>query len=90
MARDFNAFKMAQKQFDEAAEMLGLDQGTREFLRWPRRELHFTIPLKRDNGTVEVFHGFRVQHNDARGRARAASAFTRTRQSTRCALLPPG
>jgi len=75
MARDFNAFKMAQKQFDEAAEMLGLDHGTREFLRWPRRELHFTIPLKRDNGTVEVFHGFRVQHNDARGPCKGGIRF---------------
>ena len=75
MARDRNAFEMAQAQFDSVAEMLGLDEGTRAFLRWPRRELHFTIPLKRDNGAVEVFHGFRVQHNDARGPAKGGIRF---------------
>ena len=75
MARVFNAFAMAQAQFDAVAEKLGLDQGTREFLRWPRRELHFTVPVKRDNGSVEVFHGFRVQHNDARGPAKGGIRF---------------
>ena len=75
MARDRNAFEMAQAQFDSVAEMLGLDEGTRAFLRWPRGELHFTIPLKRDNGAVEVFHGFRVQHNDARGPAKGGIRF---------------
>ena len=75
MARDRNAFEMAQAQFDSVAEMLGLDAGTRNFLRWPRRELHFTIPLKRDNGDVDVFHGFRVQHNDARGPAKGGIRF---------------
>jgi glutamate dehydrogenase (NAD(P)+) len=75
MSSDFNPFKMAQGQFDEVAEMLGLDQGTREFLRWPRRELHFTVPVRRDDGSVEVFHGFRVQHNDARGPAKGGIRF---------------
>ena len=75
MARDRNAFEMAQAQFDGVAEMLGLDAGTRNFLRWPCRELHFTIPLKRDNGDVDVFHGFRVQHNDARGPAKGGIRF---------------
>ena len=39
----------------------------REFLRWPMREYHFRIPVRMDNGTMQVFEGFRVQHNDARG-----------------------
>ena len=72
---EFNPFSMAQEQFDQAAAMLGLDQGTCKFLRWPRRELHFTIPIKRDSGTIEVFRGFRVQHNDARGPAKGGIRF---------------
>ncbi len=75
MSREFNAFAMAQTQFDAVAEMLDLDSGTREFLRWPHREIHFTLPIKRDNGTVEVFHGFRVQHSDARGPAKGGIRF---------------
>lgn len=73
--QSFNAFKMAQQQFDEIAEKLGLDQGTRELLRTPMREYHFTIPVKMDDGTVRVFQGFRVQHNDARGPGKGGIRF---------------
>ena len=52
MSKQFNAFAMAQQQFDAVAEKLGLDPGMRELLRWPRRELHFTIPVKMDSGQV--------------------------------------
>ncbi len=62
-----NPFAIAQQQLDEAAERLGLDKGTHEFLRWPMREYHFTVPLKMDNGTTRVFKGYRVQYNNARG-----------------------
>jgi len=62
-----NPFEIAQRQLDEAAAKLGLDDGTRELLRVPRREVHITIPIKMDNGTVKVFRGFRVQYNAARG-----------------------
>lgn len=67
MNRPFNAFEMAQSQFDEGAGFLGLDSPTRELLRWPLREYAFAIPVRMDDGRVEVFRGFRVQHNDARG-----------------------
>jgi glutamate dehydrogenase (NAD(P)+) len=63
----FNPFQMAQAQFDKVADYLGLDQGTRELLRCPIREYHFQIPVRMDNGKMQVFKGFRVQHNDARG-----------------------
>ncbi len=62
-----NAFEMAQQQFDHVAEMLNLDPQVREMLRWPMREYHFRIPVHMDDGTIRVFEGFRVQHNDARG-----------------------
>jgi len=63
----FNPFAIAQQQLDEAAEKLGLDRATHEFLRWPQREYHFTLPVRMDNGQVRVFKGYRVQYNSARG-----------------------
>ena len=63
----FNAFHMAQTQFDKVADLLDLDQATRALLREPLREYHFLIPVRMDDGKVQVFRGFRVQHNDARG-----------------------
>ena len=67
MAGTTNAFEMAQRQFDHVAELLKLDPQVREILRWPMREFHFRIPVRMDDGTIRVFQGFRVQHNDARG-----------------------
>jgi glutamate dehydrogenase (NAD(P)+) len=52
---------------DQAAEIMGLDPATHELLRWPLREMHVTLPVKMDDGTTRVFHGFRVQYNDSRG-----------------------
>jgi glutamate dehydrogenase len=71
----FNPFEMAQKQFDAVAEKLGLDQGSRDFLRTPAREFHFNIPVRMDDGNVKVFKGFRVQHSDARGPAKGGIRF---------------
>lgn len=67
MAASTNAFEMAQRQFDHVAELLKLDPQVAELLRWPMREFHFRIPVRMDDGTMRVFEGFRVQHNDARG-----------------------
>jgi glutamate dehydrogenase (NAD(P)+) len=65
----FNAYADAVAQFDRLADLMGLDQPTRELLRHPSHEHRLTLPVRLDDGTVEVFHGFRVQHNDARGPA---------------------
>ncbi len=73
--KSFNAFKMAQQQFDETAEMLKLNHGARELLRNPMREYHFSIPVRMDNGEVQVFRGFRVQHNDALGPCKGGIRF---------------
>ena len=64
---DLNPFRIAMRQFDTAAEKLGLDPGLREVLRRPRRALSVSIPIKMDDGRLKVFEGFRVQHNNARG-----------------------
>ena len=73
--KPFNAFEMAQKQFDDVAEKLGLDTATRELLRNPLREYHFSIPVRMDDGGYRVFKGFRVQHNDARGPCKGGIRF---------------
>ncbi len=67
MSEQINAFEMAQQQFDHVAELLHLDPQVAEVLRWPMREYAFRIPVRMDDGTLRVFQGFRVQHNDARG-----------------------
>jgi glutamate dehydrogenase (NAD(P)+) len=90
MKEGFNAFEMAQAQFDRVADMLGLEGGVRELLRWPMREFHFTIPVRMDDGSVKVFRGFRIQHNDLRGPAKGGSASTPRRRPTRCGRWRPG
>jgi len=73
--KGFNAFKMAQQQFDQVAESLGLDEATRDLLRNPMREYHFSIPVRMDDGSVKIFQGFRVQHNDSRGPCKGGIRF---------------
>ena len=73
--KGFNAYKMAQEQFDKVAGQLELDQATRDLLRAPIREYHFLIPVRMDDGSVEVFKGFRIQHNDARGPCKGGIRF---------------
>ncbi len=73
--KPFNAFEMAQQQFDAAAEKLGLDQATRDLLRSPLREYHFLIPVRMDDGSTKVFRGFRIQHSDARGPCKGGIRF---------------
>jgi glutamate dehydrogenase (NAD(P)+) len=67
---DLNPYRIAQIQFDLAAEYLKLDQGVRQILRTPKRMLEVSIPTKMDNGQIKVFTGYRVQHNVARGPAK--------------------
>jgi glutamate dehydrogenase (NAD(P)+) len=68
-ASSFNPFADAQAQFDRLADLMGLDEPTRALLRTPGHEHRLTLPVRLDDGSVEVFQGFRVQHNDARGPA---------------------
>jgi glutamate dehydrogenase (NAD(P)+) len=75
MTELINAFHMAQSQFDHVAGMLGLDSEVAEMLRWPMREFKFMIPVHMDDGSIRVFFGYRVQHNDARGPAKGGIRF---------------
>lgn len=62
-----NPFEIAQAQLDRAAKKLKLDPGIHAVLREPMREMHITLPIKMDDGSIKLFKGFRVQYNDARG-----------------------
>jgi len=65
-----NPLANAQRQFDDAAELLDLDKGLRAVLREVKRQLIVSIPVKMDDGSVHAFEGYRVQHNVARGPAK--------------------
>ncbi|MFQ5792923.1 MAG: Glu/Leu/Phe/Val dehydrogenase, partial [Acidobacteriota bacterium] len=70
VTEDLNPFHIASKQFDTAAEILNLEDGMREVLRTPKRQLVVSIPTRMDDGTIRVFEGYRVQHNIALGPAK--------------------
>jgi len=70
VAARINPWEVAQRQFDLAAERLGLDEGMRRVLREPRREFTVHFPVHMDDGSVQVFTGYRVQHNLGRGPAK--------------------
>jgi glutamate dehydrogenase (NAD(P)+) len=65
-----NPFEIAVRQFHIAADHLGLDTGLRKVLSNPKRSLVVSIPVRMDDGRIEVFEGYRVQHNVARGPAK--------------------
>lgn len=66
---------VALQQMNEAADRLGLDQSIRNLLSKPKRVLSVSVPVKMDDGRVEVFDGYRVQHNLARGPAKGGIRF---------------
>ena len=65
-----NPYVTAQRQFDQAASILGLDEGMRNVLREVRRELTVNFPVRMDDGSIRIFTGYRVQHNLTRGPAK--------------------
>ncbi|HEX7949704.1 MAG TPA: Glu/Leu/Phe/Val dehydrogenase [Candidatus Limnocylindrales bacterium] len=69
------ALSAAIEQFDAAADHLSLDPGLRAILRVPKRELTVRFPVRLDDGSVQVFQGYRVQHNVARGPAKGGLRF---------------
>ncbi len=72
---NLNPFAIAQQQLDEAARILKLDEATHQMLRWPVRELHVSLPVRMDDGSIQVFKGFRVQYNDSRGPTKGGIRF---------------
>ena len=64
---DTPTFRLAVSQFDQAAEAMHLDHNLRERLKQPQRSLVVSIPVRMDDNRVEVFTGYRVQHDSSRG-----------------------
>ena len=78
-AREFkedNPFESMMERFDEAAHRLDLDPNIYKILRWPNRELTLYIPVMMDDGNYQVFTGYRVQHNFARGPAKGGIRYS--------------
>jgi glutamate dehydrogenase (NAD(P)+) len=71
-----NPYDVAVAQFDEAADRLGLSRAMRAILRNPKRELTVNFPVRMDNGSVQMFTGYRVQHNINRGPAKGGIRFS--------------
>lgn len=68
--KEENPFESMMSRFDHAAQLLELDPDLYKVLRVPNREITVYIPVFMDNGSIEVFTGYRVQHNFARGPAK--------------------
>jgi glutamate dehydrogenase (NAD(P)+) len=64
---DSDVFRMACRQFDQAADAINLPEEIRDRTKYPRRCIAVSLPVKRDNGAVTVFEGYRVQHNLSTG-----------------------
>jgi glutamate dehydrogenase (NAD(P)+) len=73
--QSYNSFKVAQSQVEAAAKLLNLDQATLDLLLWPQREFTFTLPVTMDSGDIKILHGYRIQHNFARGPAKGGIRF---------------
>jgi glutamate dehydrogenase (NAD(P)+) len=67
---ELNPFEIAKQQFNKAADYLNLDASLRNVLSSPKRQLIVSVPVKMDGGDVQLFEGYRVQHNIARGPAK--------------------
>ena len=72
---DSDVFKQACRQFDQAADAINLPESIRDRTKYPKRCVAVALPLKRDNGTVVVFEGYRVQHNLSTGPAKGGIRF---------------
>ena len=76
LEEEFNPFLSMAKGFDAAADKLGLDEGLRDVLRRPERELTVSLPVLMDDDSVKVFTGYRVQHNFLRGPCKGGIRFS--------------
>ncbi|HET9283915.1 MAG TPA: Glu/Leu/Phe/Val dehydrogenase [Candidatus Angelobacter sp.] len=76
LEQELNPWEAQAARFDFAAQKLNLDEGLWKILRYPQREIIVHIPVSMDNGTLEVFTGFRVQHSIARGPAKGGVRYS--------------
>ena len=76
-----NPWLAAEARFNNAADKLGLDEGIRKVLGNPNRELTVNIPVQLDDGRIELFTGYRVQHSVARGPGKGRYSLRARRES---------
>jgi glutamate dehydrogenase (NAD(P)+) len=69
-------FQMAKRQFEIIADYLDIAEGNRERIIYPKRAVSVALPIHRDDGTVDVFHGYRVQHHLAIGPTKGGTRFS--------------
>jgi len=72
---DSDVFRMACRQFDKAADAINLPEAIRDRTKYPRRCLAVSLPIKRHDGSVTVFEGYRVQHNLSTGPSKGGIRF---------------
>lgn len=72
---DSEVFRMACRQFDQAADAINLKDDIRDRTKYPRRCLAVSLPVKRRDGSVTVFEGYRVQHNLSTGPSKGGIRF---------------
>ncbi len=73
--KSYNSFEVAQSQVQKAAGILNLNQATIDLLSSPQREFAFTLPVKMDDGSSQIFQAYRIQYNTARGPAKGGIRF---------------
>ena len=86
----YNPYENMLHVLDKAAEVLGCPRNDYEFVRYPERELTVSIPVTMDDGHVEVFSGYRVQHSTARGAAKGGIRFHPQSDENEVKALYPG
>ncbi|HXJ46064.1 MAG TPA: Glu/Leu/Phe/Val dehydrogenase [Candidatus Dormibacteraeota bacterium] len=72
---EMNVYQNAEARFEVAAQKLGLEQGIYRYLKYPSKEITLYIPVGLDNGTLEVFTGYRVLHSTVRGPGKGGIRF---------------
>ncbi|MGH9774345.1 MAG: Glu/Leu/Phe/Val family dehydrogenase [Candidatus Acidiferrales bacterium] len=76
LQNELNPYECAEVRFEEAAKKLGLEEGLYRYLKYPSKEITIYIPIALDNGRLEIFTGYRVQHSIVRGPGKGGIRFS--------------
>src|SRR5438445_13098613 len=87
---EMNVYQNAEARFEVAANKLGLEQGLYRYLKYPSKEITIYIPIGMDNGTLEVFTGYRVLHSTVRGPGKGGIRFAHDLSSTEVRAVARG
>ena len=87
--RTMTGKSIVDSQFERAANLINLEEYMRRILMRPFREVQVEVPVRMDDGRIEVFTGYRIQHNGARGPCKGGSVITPTPTTTKSWASPP-